>query len=280
MPDFWGLATIAAQFALYLGVLAATGTVIAALLFRLEHYRGLCLTFAFLGLCAAILSFSVQGATLTGDSSGMTDPEMLGLLWSTSVGTALTFRVVGLGLVIFGLLVGRLWLSMFGGVLAIWSFGQVGHIASLDGLLPDMALVLHLIAVAFWIGILTPLRHLASSRATWGEATEIGHRFGRIASVTVPLLIIAGGYMSFMLVGSVTALIGTSYGQALILKVLCVAVLLGLAAANKLRFIPGLQAKDPKAARHLKTAISVEWVAILAILAVTATLTSTLTLPK
>ncbi len=281
MPDTLGLAAIVTKFALYLGVMTAAGTVMATLMFRLDRTRGLAAAFAVLGLTATILAFSLRGANLTGDLSGMTDPEMLGLLWTTPVGTALLLRLVGLGLLIAGLFMGRVgaWVSALGGVVAIWSFDHVGHISSRDTTLLDIALTLHLLTVALWIGVLTPLKRLASIPDTFNIAANVGHRFGVVATVTVPVLIIVGGYMGYQLVGSFTALIGTGYGQALIIKVLLIGALLGLAAANKLRFIPALRAGDPAAASHLSKSISVEWLVILAVLGTTAVLTTHLTLP-
>ncbi|MCK0097283.1 CopD family protein [Yoonia sp. F2084L] len=281
MPDAFGLAAIITKFALYLGVMSAAGTVMATCMFRLDRTRGLAVAFAVLGLMATILAFSLRGANLTGDVSGMTDPEMLGLLWTTPVGTALLLRLVGLGQLIGGLFIGRvgIWVSVVGGVIAVWSFDHVGHVSGRETTLLDIALVLHLLAVALWIGVLMPLKRLASSSATYASAAEMGHRFGVVASVTVPVLIIAGGYMAYELVGSFSALIGTRYGQALIVKVLLVGLLLGLAAANKLRFIPALRAGDPAAAGHLSKSISVEWLVILAVLGTTAVLTTNLTLP-
>jgi putative copper resistance protein D len=281
MPDAFGLAAIVTKFALYLGVMTSAGTVMATLMFRLERTRGLAMTFAVLGIVAAILAFSLRGANLTGDVSGLTDPEMLKLLWTTPVGTALLLRLVGLGLLIAGLLMGRVgtWVSVLGGVIAIWSFDQVGHVSGLETTLLDLALMLHLLAVALWIGVLTPLKRLASSSSTYASAADVGHRFGVVASATVPVLIIVGGYMGYQLVGSFTALVGTSYGQAMIIKVLLVGLLLGLAAANKLRFIPALRTGDPAVANHLSKSISVEWIVILAVLGITAVLTTNLNLP-
>ena len=260
MPDASGLAAIVTKLALYLGVMTAAGTVFAAVMFRLKHTRGLVIGFGLLGLSAAVLAFSLRGANLTGDVTGMTDPEMLGLLWSTPVGTALMLRLMGLCLVIAGLFMGRVgsWVSVIGGLIAIWSFDHVGHVSGRDTTLLDIALTLHLLAVALWIGVLTPLKRLASQAETYGLAAEVGHQFGVVASVTVPVLILVGGYMSYQLVGTFSALLGTEYGQALILKVLLVAGLLGLAAANKLRFIPALRSGDPAAARHLSKSISIE----------------------
>ena len=119
MPDAFGLAAIVTKFALYLGVMTSAGTVMAMLMFRLERTRGLAMTFAVLGIVAAILAFSLRGANLTGDVSGLTDPEMLKLLWTTPVGTALLLRLVGLSLLIAGLLMGRVgtWVSVLGGVI-------------------------------------------------------------------------------------------------------------------------------------------------------------------
>ena len=281
MPDAFGLAAIVTKFALYLGVMTSAGTVMATLMFRLERTRGLAMTFAVLGIVAAILAFSLRGANLTGDVSGLTDPEMLKLLWTTPVGTALLLRLVGLGLLIAGLFMGRVgtWVSVLGGVIAIWSFDQVGHVSGLETTLLDLALMLHLLAVALWIGVLTPLKRLASSSSTYASAADVGHRFGVVASATVPVLIIMGGYMGYQLVGSLTALVDTSYGQAMIIKVLLVSLLLGLAAANKLRFIPALRTGDPAAANYLSKSITVEWIVILAVLGMTAVLTTNLTLP-
>ncbi len=281
MPDLFGLAAIATKFALYLGVMTAAGTVMATLIFRLDRTRGLAVAFAVLGLIATILAFSLRGANLTGDVSGMTDPEMLGLLWTTPVGTALLLRLVGLGLLIAGLFMGRVgtWVSVLGGVIAIWSFDHVGHVSSRDTTLLDIALMLHLLAVALWIGVLTPLKRLASSSNTYSSAADVGHRFGVVATFTVPVLIILGGYMGYELVGSFSALISTGYGQALIIKVLLVGLLLGLAAGNKLRFIPALRAGDTAAANHLSKIILIEWLVILAVLGTTAVLTTNLALP-
>ena len=282
MPDLFGLAAIATKFALYLGVITATGTVMATLMFKLDRTRRLAAIFAVLGLFATILSFSLRGANLTGDLSGMTDPMTLSLLWTTPVGTALALRLIGLNLLLVGLFLGRIgaWVSVLGGIIALFSFTQIGHISSSESALMEVALILHLLAVALWIGVLTPLYRLASSSTRYASAADVGHQFGLVASVTVPVLIVVGGYMGYQLVGSFTALIETGYGQALIIKILLFSGLLGLAAANKLWFVPALRLGNPVAASHLSKSIYVEWLVILAVLGMTAVLTTNLTLAK
>lgn len=281
MLDAFGFTTIITKLALYLGVLTPVGTTMATMLFGLLYTRQISLTFAVLGLFATVCTFFLLAANLTGDLSGVTDPELIGMLWKTPVGTALLLRLVGLSLLIIGLFMGRLglWLSLLGGLFAIWSFNSIGHVSDLDSILLDITLVLHLMAVALWIGILTPLKRLVSSSDTYALAADVGHRFGVIASVTVPMLILLGCLMGYQLVGSFANLRSTGYGQAFIAKVLLVGGLLVLSAINKLKFIPALRSGDPVAAKHLSNSLSVEWFFILAILTTTATLSTNLTLP-
>ncbi|MCY3674623.1 MAG: CopD family protein, partial [Rhodobacteraceae bacterium] len=72
----------------------------------------------------------------------------------------------------------------------------------------------------------------------------------------------------------------TGYGQTLLVKVVIVTSLLGLAAINKLRFVPALQAGDVEAQKHLKFSVLVEIILVFCILAATAVLTSVQTLPE
>ena len=281
MPEAYILAAIVTKFLLYLGVMLSTGTVIVTFVFNLKHTQPLIIIFSVLGLIATIFGFLFRGASLTGDMSGMIDSEMLRLLWNTPVGTVFILRIFGLSLLFVGLFLGRIgvWISIIGGIFALLSFAQIGHISGNKFLFAEFALLLHLLAIAFWIGILIPLKRLVSSSSTYILAAKIGHRFGIIASMTVPILIAMGGYMSFELVGSIAALTGTTYGQVLIIKVALVGSLLGLAAANKIRFIPSLSAGDPNAAKHLSRSIIFEWVIISAVLCLTAVLTTNLALP-
>ena len=127
---------------------------------------------------------------------------------------------------------------------------------------------------------LGPLRALSRWPEHIASAATLGHRFGQAASVIVPGLILAGLLMVWLLLGDLWALVTTGYGQTLLIKLVLVGAVLTLAAANKLRFVPAMQAGDDKAARHLARSIEIETAVILAVLAATATLTSVLTLPN
>lgn len=287
MPDIWEGVAILVKLLLYIGILGATGLVIIRMLFAdlvspvAERMRRQAIGLAGLAVLASAFGFMLRGAALTGGADGMTDPEMLGLLWQTSVGDVLVLRLLGAALIMLGLLVSRFgsWIALSGGFLALWSFARIGHIPEMPVTGVQGLLFLHLLGISVWVGVLGPLRDLSRWPDHLGSAARLGHRFGQVAMVAVPALLLAGVVMAWLLLGDLQALVATGYGRALLLKLVLVASVLALAAANKLRFVPAMQAADHRAARHLVRAIEVEATLIVVVLAVTAALTSVLTLP-
>ncbi len=87
-------------------------------------------------------------------------------------------------------------------------------------------------------------------------------------------MIAAGIVMAWRLLGGLEALLETGYGLTLLAKIGAVACLLAAAAANKLRFVPGMRAGDRRAAVALRRSIAVEGAAILVVLLATAALTT------
>ena len=288
MPDSWELASVLVRFLLYLGILGSVGLVLIRTVFKGEtggmHRRitRQAAAFALLALLTSVLGFALKGAAMTGEASGLTDPEMLDLLWQTPVGTALAIRAVGLALVLAGL-----WIRGFGlpiaaagGIVALWSFSRVGHVPDLGSFWFEILLLLHLAVAAFWIGILSPLRKMAGEPESLPQAARLGHRFGQIAAFAVPGLIIAGVVMAWLLLGEILALVTTAYGVTLLAKVGGVACLLGTAAANKLRFVRAMRIGDHTAALRLRRSIALEWTAVCFILFLTAVLTTLPDLPS
>ncbi len=288
MPDIWGIAAVLAKLGLYIGFAGSTGLMIVSCLYSsfvapvhrvMKRQARALACFAF---AATVVGFMLRGAALTGGVDGMVDPEMLGLLWQTPVGDVLVFRLVGAALILVGLSISRFghWIELVGGTLAMWSFVQIGHVPELESVGVQLLLLLHLLCVAFWVGIFSPLRSMALMPEHLTNAAELGHRFGQAATLVVPTLIVAGLWMAWLLVGNLHGLLFTGYGQALLFKVFLVSLLLILAAANKLRFVPAMQSGDAMAAQRLARSIEVEAIVVLAVLATTATLTSVLTLPN
>lgn len=281
MPDELISLALIMKWALYLGALGASGTVFCALLFGLKQVRALAGTFALIALTATCVSFSLKGAALTGDAAGVWDPEMLSLLWQTKSGLMLKVQVAGLLVLLAGLTLGAFGLvvSAFGGLVTLLAFATIGHVADGGDWLIRAVLVLHLSAAAMWFGVLIPLYRLAGDPKRLSDAASLGARFGRLAVWVLPVLLLAGVAMTYVLVGAPAAVTGTPYGRVLLAKTAIVILLLGLGAANKLRFVPALARGDATAAVHLRCSIAVEWIGFAAIFALTATLTTSLSPP-
>jgi putative copper resistance protein D len=287
VPDICALASIITKSLMYLGLLTSGGLVLTRFVFATEiapaqhAIRKYAALFALLGLAAALASFALRGAALTGDASGLIDPEMLGMMWHTPVGTALLLRLIGLSLILIGLLLGGVGLGLagFGALMALWSFAMIGHLSDGSGIWPKLVLMVHLLAIAFWIGILLPLQRFARTSGDTALAGRLGHRFGQIASVIIPGLILAGIVLGWILLGSWANLFTTGYGLALIAKLVGVALLLGLGAWNKLRLVPGLQSGKAQAAKHLARTLTLEWLVVISVLGTTAALTSLYAVP-
>ncbi|MFJ8626459.1 FixH family protein [Kitasatospora sp. NPDC093550] len=123
----------------------------------------------------------------------------------------------------------RLGLGVAGLVLAVaLSATWVGADHASVGIQVWLALplgILHLIAMALWLGGLAAL--LVALRE--GVGAEVADRFSRIAFGSVAVLAVTGIYQSWRGLGSWGALTGTEYGRLLLVKSGCVVVMLGVA---------------------------------------------------
>jgi putative copper resistance protein D len=287
--DIFALAAIVFKFALYSSVMFSTGAVFYFVLFekgdaRLHFSPQRMITFfASIAMLSILIVYALSAANLTGEWGSMIDPEMLGILWQTPVGTALIFHVIGLVIIFLGLLSGSFGkvVLIIGSVITLASFSQVGHITTISdfSFTPTVLLLIHLVGVSLWVGILLPLYRLSNYPNLITTTASIAHQFGQLAVFFVPILLIAGGCLAYELVGSLDNLLNTRYGQVLLLKLALVTCLLGLAAINKLWFVPALKAGDITALSQLKALVRVEIILILTILMVTAVLTGVLSLP-
>ncbi|MFF7857973.1 copper resistance protein CopC [Streptomyces sp. NPDC007904] len=92
--------------------------------------------------------------------------------------------------------------------------------------------VLHLLAMACWLGGLTALL-LTLSRATAPPPAATVARFSRLAFVSVTVLVVTGVYQSWRGLGSWSALTDSSYGRTLTVKLLATATLLVAAGLSR-----------------------------------------------
>jgi putative copper export protein/mono/diheme cytochrome c family protein len=157
---------------------------------------------------------------------------------------------------------GRLRLALALILLATLLQAGHGHALSMESglswlLASDM---LHLVSAAAWLGGLIPLLMTiqGSSAVTAGLAARLFSRLGLAA--VVGILISATG-QGWILIGGLPGLVGTAYGWAAMMKLSLLLALLALAAANRFRFTPALEGRDPaRAKRRLCHSIFIETV--------------------
>ncbi|MFD7131087.1 copper resistance CopC/CopD family protein [Streptomyces sp. NPDC059894] len=185
--------------------------------------------------------------TGTGKVADIVDLDLLGQVLQTKTGAALVSRLLLLAAaalfiavlfgaydkredeekrdLTFGLAVGGSVVAA--GLAASWAMAE--HAST--GLQPGIAMpvdVLHLLAVAVWLGGLCALLVALYRSDTPVEAPAV-RRFSQVAFASVLALVVTGVYQSWRQLGSWSAFTDTRYGQLLLVKIGLVALLVGLA---------------------------------------------------
>ncbi len=233
---------------------------------------------------ATAAQFFIQCGRLMDEGMvGMMDPDMIELVSDAPLGTSVLVRISGLVLLLLTLLplgiINKV-LGFIGVIMVAASFSLVGHGTGEPRWLLGSLVTIHVLAVAFWVGALMPLYALSHSTRNIQAAGDMAHRFGQQAAFLVGLLIAAGSFLGWWLIGSFTDLFGSQYGLTFLAKLTVIAGLLALATANKFRFVPAMMSGDPTGATHLRHSIRWEALAIVTILVVTTVLTTVTQLPS
>ena len=200
-----------------------------------------------LGLGAALLSLPTAGAL-----AGFHGLDLLGLEpgalltaapWQATLGAPLA-RTVALS-VLSALLAALALSSRRSGPLALaaWllaavSFAASGHAVTAPPVaVSTLAMVLHGIALVWWMGLLVPLLHDL-------HHPEAGLRLRRFSTAAVPLvalLALSGAWLIWVqTAGTLADLTSTTWGRLLMAKLALVGLLLALAILNRLRLTPAL----------------------------------------
>lgn len=240
-----------------------------------QAVRRLALTGAVAAAVVSALRIPVRASFLMGGTvSGAMEPAILAMVAESPLGASLWVRLAGCGLICF-LVVNRpaaRRAAGLGAALVCAPFALRGHALEEPRLVLAALVTLHLMGLAFWIGVFAPLHRL--TRIDAEAAGVLADELGRKAVWVVAALIAAGVALLILLTGDPIAALAMPYGQILAVKVCLVAPLLGLAAVNKLRLTPALQAGDMRASLRLRRSIRLEALVVRAILVTTATLTT------
>ncbi|MDH6257818.1 CopD family protein [Bradyrhizobium sp. BR13661] len=225
----------------------------------------------FIGIPSAVVSVGVLGLDLLGlPPAALMTTAPWTVAFATNAGPALLVAMAAMLLALMAL--GR---ARYARVFAAIAFAGVGLSLAMTGhaataspeMLTRPAIFLHGLAVAFWIGALAPLVALLSKPTP--VVLPLLNRFSRIAMPVVAALALTGLALAIIQLERPSALVETSYGLILSVKLVLVLLLLALAALNRYRLTPPL-AKDRGAAPALKRSILLECGAVLGIFAVVA----------
>ncbi|MFV2109233.1 copper resistance protein CopC [Micromonospora sp. LOL_015] len=169
--------------------------------------------------------------------------------------------------------------AVFAGAgLALGALALVGHTRSFGPVWLTLGSdLLHLVTAAVWLGGILGLVHLLSRRFDTTSAVQragVVAAFSQTAAFLVALLAVAGVLLGWRIVGSWSALFGTTYGLVLLGKVAAVGVLVGIAGWNRYRLVPRTRRPDAEAAamRSLRRTVRAEAVLLVGVLAVTGVL--------
>lgn len=198
----------------------------------------------FASLAGGLASLLLQGPYTAGRSlAGLVDPALLSTTLGTDYGRYLLVRltlIVLAGVLIFagGRLAPRVrtGAAIGLGVALPATWVGTGHANTATSPIDLIADVAHLAAMMTWFGGLALLAICLLPRKADVPAEEVGptlRRFSLLATGAVITIVLTGIYLSWQRVGTLDALVGTTYGRLLALKIAFIGVLLWLGAISR-----------------------------------------------
>ncbi len=214
---------------------------------------------AFYAVLAALLSavgwLGCEAILMSGDPSGYRQSDtLLTVLNGTEFGRIWRWRLLLLAVLPFYFgwrILGRhsplVWPILLSGIFLVASLAGVGHGAMGSGFDAWIHLgnqAMHLLAASVWVGGLLSLYYtIRAARHAERRADLLTHvlkRFSATGFAAVLLILASGLLNSWFLVGSVDALLHTTYGQVLMVKVALFLCMVALALFNRLIVMPRL----------------------------------------
>ncbi|MEM6985589.1 MAG: CopD family protein [Pseudomonadota bacterium] len=179
---------------------------------------------------------------LYGEASSAFDPLVLESVLATPPGQFYTVALVGLVWVFLFTLGARTlpYLAVPGAIAVIGSIGLLGHTLSEPRWLLYGLLSLHLGLVALWMGVLLPLSRLTRQPRNRGHAADLAEDIGRWGFAILPLILLAGGLLGWLLLGKPTSVPTTDYASLLQIKLLLFVALVAIGAVNRFAIVPRL----------------------------------------
>jgi copper transport protein len=281
-----------AAWATYVGLLVSAGLVAFVLLVLPRRYAGRLLLARLRRLLRLAVALAVAGSVVSVAVAGLYAQglELDAVLTSFDASLVskelLSAALLALGLVVVGVLFGadspgpvRSALLLTCASLAVCSPALVGHTRSYGpGPLVLGADVAHLAAGAVWlgglVGLVLTLRSGTPASSSRRDAVVLA-RFSALAGLLLLVVVVAGVLLGWRILGSWSALLETNYGNLLLVKVGVALTVVAVAAHNRFRLLPRVQAADPgdvRAAVLVRRTVLAEALLLVALLGVTGVL--------
>lgn len=203
---------------------------------------------------AVVIRFGVTALELAGGWEGATG--LAGLVFDMQQ-TSIVACLIGITVLFAGAAFGSRLLLASGAILAGLAFGLTGHARSQD--IPWLAtgiVGLHVVLAGFWAS--APLTLWPTGSRPTTELASRNRRFGRVAILSVPVLLLAGAVLAWVIGGGVAGLTGTAYGTMIAVKVGCALGALGIGAWNRLALAGALESDAPGARARLAGAMALD----------------------
>lgn len=211
--------------------------------------------------------------------TGGVDTLLVGGTWemgaSTSLGRSAALGTPAMMILWFGFTWNLRALLAAGAAGGILSFLLTGHAATAAPVwLTAPAVAVHLTGAAYWIGALLPLYRAARDHDPH-TASALIVAFSQRAVWFVSAIVASGLIISWIQLDVPAALVTTAYGFRLMAKIALFAMLLALAAYNKLVLTPRITSGLKDAATHLRQIIRVEFLILVLVFGAAVSLTLT-----
>jgi putative copper resistance protein D len=256
--------------------------------------RPILIVAAFLTILAATVGLVLQTGEMAGDpSAGLDLATLRDALAGGGFGISMAVRVLAGLLALVPLIARRAGRGLWGltavlGAVSLAAIAWSGHGGADEGaagLVHALADVVHLLSAGVWLGalgaLLLMLNQRSSSASSSAAAVDLHGAlkgFAGVGSATVALIVASGLVNSWFLVGPshIGDFAYSLWGRLLLIKLALFTAMLGLAALNRFRLTPRLEAtlaSDPAAALgDLRRSLAQETAAGLAVLALVAAL--------
>jgi copper resistance protein D len=224
------------------------------------------------GAILTVIAVAVHALVLILRLGGSFDEPTLSAVFVSSSGAAMGLQLAGSALLFVAAPEPEHGMKVANGALTTLSFAFIGHAGAIsvtDGLIAFV----HVSAAAWWVGALWYLWR-AHAQLDLAQTAEVVRRFGRIATGIVGSLVIAGLVLVLVLVKVRELPALSDYEALLALKISLAALVLGIAAYNRIRLTPRLLTADARAAAALHRTVTAELAVVALVIATTAILTT------